>query len=89
MIKKLNKENIALFLVLVILMLIIFKEFITMHYATDTYNIFARGYKEYAILYSLNDGRIFMSGISLIADTFNIPINIYIITSFISNYNFI
>lgn len=78
--RKLNRENMILFIILLIVMLIVFKKFVFMHYATDTYNIFARGYKEYAILYSLNDGRVFMSGISLLADTFNIPINIYIIT---------
>lgn len=77
--KKLTK-NIKLFSILFIFMLIVFKEFVFMHYATDTYNIFARGYKEYAILYSLDDGRVFMSGISLLADAFNIPINVYIIT---------
>ncbi|MGN1270789.1 MAG: glucosyltransferase domain-containing protein [Clostridia bacterium] len=77
---KIKKEDLVLFIILFIIMLLIFKEFVCMHYATDTYNIFARGYKEYAILYSLNDGRVFMSGISLLADAFNIPINVYIIT---------
>ena len=52
--RKLNRENMILFIILLIVMLIVFKEFVFMHYATDTYNIFARGYKEYAILYSLN-----------------------------------
>lgn len=77
---KIKKEDLILFIILFIIMLLIFKEFVCMHYATDTYNIFARGYKEYAILYSLNDGRVFMSGISLLADALNIPINVYIIT---------
>lgn len=78
--KEKNKENLVIFIAIFILMLIVFKNFVCMHYATDTYNIFARGYKEYAILYSLNDGRVFMSGISLLADALNTPINIYIIT---------
>lgn len=77
---KFKKENVILFLILFISMLIVFKNFVFMHYATDTYNIFARGYKEYAILYSLNDGRVLMSGISLLADILNLPITVYIIT---------
>lgn len=51
-----------------------------MHYATDTYNIIDRGYEEYGIKCSLNDGRIFMCTISLIANFLHIPINSYIIS---------
>ena len=51
-----------------------------MHYATDTYNIINRGYEDYAIKYSLNDGRPIMCLISLLASRMHIPIEGYIIT---------
>lgn len=77
---KINKRDIIIFLIMFAFTLIIFSGFITMHYATDTYNIFARGYVEYALTYSLNDGRPFMCLISLIANAFNMPITAYVIT---------
>ena len=72
------KKN-KIFIIVFILKLILFWNFITMHYATDTYNIINMGYKDYAIKYSLNDGRVFMCLISLIADVINMPIQAYII----------
>lgn len=74
-----NKRDIIIFTILLIISCAIFWSFLNMHYATDTYNIIDRGYAEYAIKYSLNDGRIFMCAISLIAEFLNIPISIYII----------
>lgn len=74
-----NRKNITIFIILIVICSIVFYDFLNMHYATDTYNIIDRGYEEYAIKYSLNDGRIFMCTISLIANFFNLPINIYII----------
>jgi len=75
-----KRKNIIIFLVIVLISCITFIKFLNMHYATDTYNIIDRGYEEYAIKYSLNDGRLFMSAISLIANQFNVPISIYIIS---------
>jgi len=73
------KEQIT-FCIIFIITISIFYSFITMHYATDTYNIINRGYEEYAIKYSLNDGRPVMCLISLLANYMKLPIQIYIIT---------
>jgi len=77
---KKSKKGLIIFFSTFIFTLLVFLNFINMHYATDTYNIINRGYKEYAIKYSLNDGRPIMCLISLIADFFNVPINVYIIS---------
>lgn len=75
-----KKKELIIFITVFIFSLIIFYNFVNMHYATDTYNIINRGYKEYAIKYSLNDGRIFMCLIGLIADFIKLPIQTFIIT---------
>lgn len=74
-----NKRNIVIFISLLLICVIIFWDFLNMHYATDTYNIINRGYVEYAITYSLNDGRIFMCAITLIAGFINMPIKAYVV----------
>lgn len=78
--KKINKKSIIIYIFIFLITCIIFLPFISGHYATDTYNIINKGYKEYAIKYSLNDGRPFMCLISLIAEKINMPIQAYIIT---------
>ena len=75
-----NKKNFIIFIIVFFITLMIFYNFITMHYATDTYNIINRGYEDYAIKYSLNDGRPIMCLISLLASRMHIPIEGYIIT---------
>ena len=75
-----NKRNLIIYTIILLFSVIIFINFLNMHYATDTYNIIDRGYKEYAIKYSLNDGRPVMCLISLFAEYANIPINVYIIS---------
>lgn len=75
-----NKKNFITFIIVFFITLMIFYNFITMHYATDTYNIINRGYEDYAIKYSLNDGRPIMCLISLLASRMHIPIEVYIIT---------
>lgn len=72
-------KNQITFCILFIITMCIFYQFITMHYATDTYNIINLGYKEYAIKYSLNDGRPIMCLISLLAEKINLSIEAYII----------
>lgn len=73
-----NKRNIIIYCIVLIFSCIVFISFLNMHYATDTYNIIDRGYKEYAIKYSLNDGRPVMCLISLLAEFLKLPIAIYI-----------
>ena len=74
-----KKKDIKIFLIIFAITCIIFIPFLTGHLATDTYNIINRGYKEYAIRYSLNDGRPVMCLISLLASKINLPIQVYVI----------
>lgn len=74
-----NKREIITFIIIFIITLIIFIPFLQKHYATDSYNTLSMGYKEYAINYSLNDGRVFMALIGYIADLLKMPFDIYII----------
>lgn len=83
--KKINKKDLITYTVLAIITCIIFIPLLVGHYASDSYNIYNIGYHDYAIKYSLNDGRIFMSVLGLIANKINIPLNIYIsITLFLA-----
>lgn len=75
--KKINKNNIIDFFIIFTITCIIFIPFLTGHYATDTYNIANIGYHEYAIKWSLNDGRIFMSAIVLLAEKLNLSIEMF------------
>ena len=75
-----NKKEIINFIIAFSITVIIFIPFLQKHYATDSYNISSIGYKEYAIKYSLNDGRVFMAFIGYIADLLKIPLDIYIIS---------
>ena len=77
--KKIGKKDLITYIIIFAITCIIFIPFLSGHYATDTYNIINRGYKEYAIKYSLNDGRPVMCLISLIAEKINMPIQAYII----------
>lgn len=76
--KKIDKKEVITFIVLLIITLAIYFPLLKGHYATDTYNIANIGYKNYAINWSLNDGRIFMAIIGLIADKINISIEAYV-----------
>lgn len=83
--KKTNKRNIITFTIIFIITCIIFIPFLVGHYATDTYNITNIGYKEYAIKWSLKDGRVFMTIIALLANVVSMPIEAYtFITLFIA-----
>ena len=75
--KIINKQNKIEFIILFTITCIIFLPFLMGHYATDTYNVINVGYKEYAIQWSLNDGRIFMSSIVLIASKLNLSIEAF------------
>lgn len=92
--KKVNKKDLIIYLVIFLITVIIFFPLLEGHYATDSYNIFHLGYHEYAIKYSLNDGRVFMALLGLIAEKINISIEAYVfLTLFlalmISNINVI
>lgn len=76
--KKINKKDIAIFIALLCFSLIIFTGYIKGHFAADTFRIINIGYKNYAIEYSLVDGRIFMAIIGMLAYKVNLPITQYI-----------
>lgn len=77
--KKANKKDLKIFLIIFIISCLTFINYLKMHYATDTYRIMNVGYKAYATNWSLNDGRPFMALISLIAEAINLPIEYYVI----------
>lgn len=75
--RKIKKEDIIIFLIMVVITCIVFAPLIEGHYATDTYNIYDKGYYTYATKNSLNDGRIFMGILGLIVSALKIPIEVY------------
>lgn len=74
-----RKKDTIIFFTLLLCSLAIFYKYLTGHFAADTFRIINIGYEEYAINYSLTDGRIFMAIIGLLANMFHIPILTYII----------
>lgn len=76
--KKLKKDYLIFFGIF-ILAVIMYINWITMHYASDTYNIMNIGYETYATNWSLKDGRLIMYLITMIFAKFNIPIEVYVI----------
>lgn len=76
--KKISKKDLIIYIIIFALTCVIFAPLLVGHYASDSYNIYNMGYHEYAIKYSLNDGRIFMALLGLIAGKINISINAYI-----------
>jgi len=74
-----KKIDIIVFFTLLLYSLAIFYNYLTGHFAADTFRIVNIGYEEYAINYSLTDGRIFMALIGLLANISNIPIVAYTI----------
>lgn len=75
--KKINKKDLITYSIMFIITCLIFSPLLTGHYASDSYNIYNIGYHDYAIKYSLNDGRIFMAILGLIASKINISIDTY------------
>lgn len=78
LLKKIEKKDVVFFLITFIITNIIFIPFLKGHYATDTYNIANIGYHDYAINWSLKDGRIFMAIIGLLAGKVNMSIELYV-----------
>lgn len=76
--KKTNKKDIIIFSIIFLISILIFIPFLKGHYSTDTYGIINKGYSNYAIKYSLKDGRIIMALIGIIADMTQVNINAYI-----------
>lgn len=62
---KKSKKDLLLFIVITAITIFICWNYLTMHYATDTYNVMQQGYEKYAINWSLIDGRVFMAVIRI------------------------
>ena len=73
-----KKQKIILALEVFLLAIIMYWNWLTVHYATDTYNIINMGYKEYAISHSLIDGRVLNCIITLLADALHLPIEAFV-----------
>ena len=52
---KQRTKNLILFFILFVITGVVFWNYVSMHYATDTYNIMNIGYEKYAINNSLSD----------------------------------
>ena len=75
--KKINKKELIIYTIMFAITCAIFTPLLIGHYSTDTYNISNVGYQNYAIHWSLIDGRIFMAILGLIASKINISIEAY------------
>lgn len=83
--KKIDKKDIITFIIIFGITCIVFIPFLNGHYATDTYNISNIGYKEYAIKWSLKDGRVFMALIGLIANEIKMSIETFVILTLLAS----
>ena len=73
---KKRQKDYLIFFGIFILAILIYSNWITMHYASDTYNIMNVGYETYATNWSLKDGRLIMYLITMICAKLNISIEI-------------
>ena len=78
-----KKKKIYFLIGVIILAVLMYINWLTMHYSADTYNIINVGYERYATNWSLKDGRLFMYVITMLASILNLPINIFVIGTLI------
>lgn len=78
-----KKKKIFFLIGIIILAVLMYINWLTMHYSADTYNIINVGYEKYATNWSLKDGRLFMYVITILASVLNLPINIFVISTLI------
>lgn len=77
--KKINKEEKILLLIIIAVSMILCSSFLQMHYSSDTYCLMKWGYFEYPSHYFLLDGRLISTLVCYLAGLFNIPYTIYIV----------
>lgn len=73
-----KKRSVILFTIVFLFAIIIFSQYLIGHYATDTYNIANVGYENYAIKWSLKDGRMFMFLIVMLANIMKMKIDVFV-----------
>lgn len=76
---KKRQKDYLIFCGIFVLAVIMYVNWITMHYSSDTYNIINVGYETYATNWSLKDGRLIMYIITMLFAKCNIPIEVYVI----------
>lgn len=76
---KKRQKDFLIFCGIFILAVLMYINWITMHYSADTYNIINVGYKTYATSWSLKDGRLIMYIITIIAEKLHMPIEVYVV----------
>jgi electron transport complex protein RnfA len=76
---KKRQKDFLIFFGIFILAILMYSNWLTMHYASDTYNIMNVGYETYATNWSLKDGRLIMYLITMICAKLNVSIEIYVI----------
>ena len=77
------KKDLILFLLIFLVSLIMCSAFLKPHYTHDTYRIIYDGYEFYACDKFLRESRPFTALITLLANVVNLPIEIYMLISFI------
>lgn len=77
--KKLDKQDIIEYVVILIITLLLCQNFLQMHYSSDTYVLYDLGYMEYPSQYFLLDGRLISTVVCYLAGILNIPISVYIV----------
>lgn len=75
--KKINKKDLIFFIITIVIAIITYNKFISIHYSTDMYNIINKGYINYIISNSLTDGRLFVSIYLFIGNLLKIKPEIY------------
>ena len=78
---KLLLKKSVYYIIILILAFLINKNYITGHYATDTYAIINMGYEKYAVEVFLNAGRLFSCLFLLTSGLFRLPIDIFVTIS--------
>lgn len=80
---KIKKEKNVIFLILFIITIIACSAFLKPHYTSDTYRIIHDGYEFYSYDKFMKEARPITAILTMIMGIFNIPIEIYIVASFI------
>ena len=83
-----KKKNIYILIGIIIVAVLMYINWITMHYSADTYNIINVGYEKYATNWSLKDGRLFMYIITMISAKINKYTYYYIYNKNFNSYNY-
>lgn len=77
--KTIKKQDIILFLIILMITIIMGNAFLQTHFSSDTYVLMDLGYLKYPSEYFLLDGRLISTLVCYIAGIINIPFEVYLI----------